>query len=355
MLKIVRRLELRAVEQKCWRFLLSIVNQENCVQLHQIADFFECAPLKISAWRIIQESKPGYGSAPDHMISSMRVNANSANMHRSHGLTGPGEMDALSNQDHGHDDDSDDEDDAEFSIFTATTPTGLQSDMPDEGLLGSINKRYDHYIHPDKLPKGTPAAQVVKAWSFRLQEVFAECCDQDSSMNIVEHAEMSAAASVRSDTENVMEEEDVQRQISAFSDGSFAEKAMSTQSNNTPILSPPRKSVVGSQRAPRAGRKSAAVKFSSVKETSEVSVDGRAHEEELHQENGGDYSNMSPLDWRVELTNFYIANNLEEKIQSIDAILEAWHGRELDMMEVLHDKYNVHFDEDLRNRLSQEL
>ena len=73
-------------------------------------------------------------------------------------------------------------------------------------------------------------------------------------------------------------------------------------------------------------------------------------DEEL-DENEDEYE--SKIDWRYELTKFYVANNLQEKIQSIDAILEAWRGREIDMMEVLHDKYKVHFDENLRDKLSQ--
>jgi hypothetical protein len=338
MLKIVRRLELRVVEQKCWRFLLSIVNQENCVHLHQIADFFECAPLKISAWRIIQESKPGYGAAPTHMISSMQVNASSgiASNRSGHGLTGPGEMDNLSSQQQGMDDeDSDDGDGNDFSIFTATTPTGMGGDQSDdggnegegEGLLGSINKRYDHYVHPDKLPRGTPASQVVKAWSFRLQEVYADCCDNSGNgediMSIAEHA----AAANRSDTE-------------------------STQGDVTPapyILQQMRPSLKPrpSTTQPRDEKKSpASVKFAEKQESEEESFD-------YDDENTNSINTPLDLDWKVELTNFYKANNLEEKIQSIDAILEAWHGREVDMMDVLHDKYKVHFDERLRRRLSQ--
>lgn len=76
-------------------------------------------------------------------------------------------------------------------------------------------------------------------------------------------------------------------------------------------------------------------------------------EDEKDEEEEEEEEVLTPLDWRAELTRFYEANNLQEKVQSIDAILEAWQGRELDMMEVLHDKYEVYFDEDLRDRLSQ--
>ena len=362
MLKIVRRLELRTVEQKCWRFLLSIVNHDNCVHLHQIADFFECAPLKISAWRIIQESKPGYSAAPNHMISSMQVNANNAKMQaHGHGLTGPGELNgAMFKQGGGHDDDdSDEDDDAEFSIFTGTTPTGVtgaeQSDAPDEGLLGSISKRYDHYVHPDKLPKGTPAAQVVKAWSFRLQEVFAECCNHDSDINMAEHAGMCAQASNRSETESQHESVggEVERQFSAFSDGNstFADRPISTQSNKTPILFQPRGGQRSNPRPSVAKKNSPYPRGSHMQHVTPSVEEGK--EDEKDEEEEEEEEVLTPLDWRAELTRFYEANNLQEKVQSIDAILEAWQGRELDMMEVLHDKYEVYFDEDLRDRLSQ--
>lgn len=395
MLKIVRRLELRVVEQKCWRFLLSIVNQENCVQLHQIADFFECAPLKISAWRIIQESKPGYSAAPTHMISSMRVSGNNTQARRSHGLTGPGEMDTMSNQPHNHDDDSDD-DDVEFSIFSGNTPALTeQSEEVGEGLLGSVNKRYDHFIHPDKLPKGTPALQVVKAWSLRLQEVFAECCDYAEDMTIADHAQAAASQKGESEHDRAQEEENEheQRPISTFSDTSGANRVMGNptpSSNGTPIMTQPHPSSVQAKQHPvsrsahRESKAPSRLARQSRAQQPEVSVteedteethhqhdeQERQHQHQLdqhhhhqqnhHQDEDRDqdkYTSSStpsaPLDWRQELTDFYIANNLHEKIQSIDAILEAWHGRELDMMEVLHDKYRVEFDDHTRDRLSQ--
>lgn len=372
MLKIVRRLELRVVEQKCWRFLLSIVSHENCVQLHQLADFFECAPLKISAWRIIQESKPGYSAAPSHMINSMQVNGSNAYARRSHGLTGPGEMNTLPNHNTQDDDDSDD-DEAEFSIFTGTTQivSGTeQSEVPGEGLLTSVSKRYDHYVHPDKLPKGTPALQVVKAWSFRLQEVFAECCDRNEDMmSIAQHAGLSAAASHKSETESEHTESEVRRSLSAFSDtSSVANRVMSNPtSSSTPVLSQqPRPSVSHTRRTPRGDKPSQqhqAHRSSQFQKNDETRFYEEEEEGEEEQEpqrastrKSSPPSTLShpPLDWRQELTDFYTANNLHEKIQSIDAILEAWNGRELDMMEVLHDKYRIDFDDRLRDRLSSQ-
>lgn len=363
---------MRAVEQKCWRFLLSILNHDNCVHLHQIADFFECAPLKISAWRIIQESKPGYGATPNHMVSSMQVNARNAR--QGHGLTGPGEVETFSKSEkgkapgYGHDDDSDDEE-AEFSIFTATTPTGFgtnESVIPGEGLLSSVNKRYDHFVHPDKLPAGTPAAQVVKAWSFRLQEVFAECCDY-SDINIAQHADMSALASTRSETESVQPSEvgsvhqqnhhqqEVHRHISAFSEA--ADQTESTPSRHssvpTPVLSHPQASLNDSEVSwrPTHDLKSPGEKFDAIPEPSE---EGGQYEGEYAENfEGSIHSSNSLVDWRSVLTDFYVANNLTEKIRGIDAILGAWQGRELDMMEVLHEKYKVPFDDQLREKLSR--
>jgi hypothetical protein len=80
--------------------------------------------------------------------------------------------------------------------------------------------------------------------------------------------------------------------------------------------------------------------------------DDAEEQDEEQEEERHDYSNSPPLDWTQELTDFYLANDLEEKIPSIDAILEAWHGHEVDMMEVLHNKYGVDFDDRLRERLT---
>jgi hypothetical protein len=184
MLKVIRRLEMRPLEQKCWKHLMSIIDPSNCQQLHNLADYFDCAPLKVASWRLIQESKPGYSSAPAELLEAMNTLAPSrggGSARYGHGLTGPGENPDPLSEDHGdeeEDNDSDEENADIFSIFTSTTPGASGK----EGLLSSSLRKYNHYVRPDQLPRGTPAAEVVRAWAFRLQEVYNECCEAGADM-----------------------------------------------------------------------------------------------------------------------------------------------------------------------------
>jgi hypothetical protein len=56
MLKVVRRLEMQKLEQQCWRYLMTVIDPEtNAEQLHELADRYDCPPLKLAAWRMLQE------------------------------------------------------------------------------------------------------------------------------------------------------------------------------------------------------------------------------------------------------------------------------------------------------------
>lgn len=55
-LKVVRRLEMQKLEQQCWRYLMTVINPDTNVEiLHELADRYDCPPLKLAAWRILQE------------------------------------------------------------------------------------------------------------------------------------------------------------------------------------------------------------------------------------------------------------------------------------------------------------
>lgn len=156
--------------------------------MHQLADFFDCTPLKLTAWRVIQENKPGYSTAPAEILQALSTGSKGATQDVlkgprkrfiGHGLIGPGERIYGANYDdqvsgkYMHED-SDDEEEGTVSIFNTT----ISGDPAGEGLLSSGQKRFDYYVRPDQLPKGAPAKEVVRSWAFRLQQVYQECCEQ---------------------------------------------------------------------------------------------------------------------------------------------------------------------------------
>lgn len=62
---------------------------------------------------------------------------------------------------------------------------------------------------------------------------------------------------------------------------------------------------------------------------------------------------QSGINWKSELGKFYRARGLPEKLSSLDEILEAWEGKEVEMMEVLHNKYNIPMPPDLTMKIKQ--
>ena len=48
---------------------MTIIDPDNCEYLHELADRHDCPPLKLMAWRILQESVPGYSKMPNKMLS----------------------------------------------------------------------------------------------------------------------------------------------------------------------------------------------------------------------------------------------------------------------------------------------
>ena len=47
---------MQKLEQQCWRYLMTVIDPDTNVEiLHELADRYDCPPLKLAAWRILQE------------------------------------------------------------------------------------------------------------------------------------------------------------------------------------------------------------------------------------------------------------------------------------------------------------
>lgn len=81
---------------------MTIINPHtNCERLHELADRYDCPPLKLACWRILQETIPGYATSP--FLSQMlrnRLSGDQVGQYRADlydmvgatGFTGPGEV-----------------------------------------------------------------------------------------------------------------------------------------------------------------------------------------------------------------------------------------------------------------------
>lgn len=90
-MKVIRRLEMIGLEEHCWEYCLKIVSKDNCEQLHALADKYSCPPLKLAAWRTLQENSEAYQSAPGRSLLVASTGVEGVG----HGLTGPEEFYAM--------------------------------------------------------------------------------------------------------------------------------------------------------------------------------------------------------------------------------------------------------------------
>ena len=301
LLKVVHRLQLQALEESIWIFLMKIVDPNNAEQLHTLADRYDCPPLKLSAWRIMQESIPGYSSLPAGVLAASAAGG----VLKGTGLTGPGDPDFLTNQPSSqafpgvHEDLVDDMP----SIFTHFSPPpppededdGEDDEVDDEGVNdggssssrggprrraaggGGSNEHKDHpHHHPKELPPSASASELVKAWSARLQNVYQQC--------------------------------------NAPEGDNFADpETMEAERGKKIILNVGKK---GRQQGLGGAAAGAKTPGSPTK-----------------------YAHIREVDWRAELRQFYLGVNMPEKLPGIGEILLTWKGKEEQMLSHLMTKY----------------
>lgn len=167
---------------------MSVVNVSNCKALHELADRFDCPPLKLTSWHIIQESKLGYGTNPSNKLfvaagDAVLLDHNGVKMVppplpftlKGSGLTGPGEIDggggsyyANGEKSYGHGSD----DDEYLSVFNDYTEEFRAAKGGDSSYS---DEQEQLFPFPEQLPPGAPAADVIKAWAYKLQLVYDMC------------------------------------------------------------------------------------------------------------------------------------------------------------------------------------
>jgi len=278
LIKVAHRLQLQALEESIWIFLMKIVDPNNAEQLHTLADRYDCPPLKLSAWRIMQESIPGYSSLPASILAASAA----AGALKGTGLTGPGDPDFLSNQPReltapGVDVDHVDDMPSIFTHFSPPPPSDDEDNQ--EGDEESENdepsaSEHKEFSNPSELPSTATASELVKAWSVRLQEVYQKC--------------------------------------NAPEGDKFADPdTMETKRGKKIIFSSGGRGPPGSPKALGKKDKNSPSKYSHIRE----------------------------VDWRAELRAFYLGINMPEKLPGIGEILLTWKGKEEQMLSHLMTKY----------------
>lgn len=333
---------MQKLEQQCWRYLMTILDPEtNCEVLHELADRYDCPPLKLAAWRVLQETIPGYSVSPDKFIQPKRLRKLSDTVVKKgfdHGFTGPGDAAYSSNSINGlhikHGQSaiqSDDEDasvaadmpslfdnktrsrssyrarpaeDGTQSLAEALEESELQEGEEDEST-GDIP---ENYTRPEELSADASASEVVQAWSYRLREVYNACMSYDGdqyqdreSFHLANKPNTRILKYPRHPGKGREEKDSQNGSVQNFDEG---------EEDNLIRTRPP----ITSATRPKS--------MSPMK--------GKGHQQ---------IGIEKLIDWREELKRFYVSINMAEKIASISTILQQWEGKEEQMLSSLAEKY----------------
>ena len=336
-MKILRRLEMQQLEQQCWQFLVSAIDATNCEKLHELADVFDCPPLKLCAWRILQESVPGYAVNPGR-LGDMEGEEGSSYQLKGNGLTGPCDFDEEEEEEDDFDEDADEDADAEGNdravfptifkpdTFEGDSESGSNSDVantidretvaPDGTTIYASSAGGDKSQpppHPNTLPPTATASEVVRAWSAHLEYIHSQC-NAPSGTRFSRRGNRNWERSFQRRRGRGRRSED-----DASSLGSI-------------------------QIRPQTGERDGIMQQASRIYQSFASPS----KSRQGQGGGGEFDNKTitlkeTVDWHAELTGFYEGIEMHNKVADLDNIMASWQG----MLESLMKKYQTHLD---RNR-----
>jgi len=304
LLKVIRRLELHGLEQSVWIFLMKAIDEYNCNRLHELADRYDCPPLKLAAWRYIQQAISGPTKHLD--LSSKKSN------YKGTGLTGPGEPSFYRNvslQERSDEQRHMNELVASLGGIISAHSLAQEAELGDEEDKEQDADDKESIDLNISVDPSLDAVSFVKAWSKRLTAVYDDCMD------------IHGGDAMGSQTEAVMQS--TQRSILL---GSRA-KSGSANASRTLV-----ESVVAPLQAPHSPARRAA------------GGSGK-HSGKPAKATAGD------IDWHSELKGFYLGINLPEKLPFLDEILQANAGKEEQMLSHLMMRYKRVIPQSLANHL----
>jgi hypothetical protein len=321
---------MQKLEQQCWRFLMSAINSSNCNQLHELADRYDCPPLKLAAFRALQEQRAfvtgGQAHVDNEHSSLFQPGGKNAIDSRSvgTGLTGPGEVHFYSvgggpqnetDEDRylydGEEDDDDDEDEQEQTLSILGFLKRSYGEEPH-----SDNASLTDYVHPAQLPPDADARDVIKAWSARLHEVYLQCIPEDGE-HYMDHDNYLILDSSR-------QVKPANSYYSTLSGPGDESKGYAPTAGAVPSgVAPPTSSAGGGSGGLRArGAPTEGIRLPGV-------------------------------NWKHELKRFYLGVKMPDKVNSLDEILANWVGREDQMIISLVSKYRKVIPPALMEHLTQ--
>lgn len=305
LLRVVRRLELKALEQECWKHLLSVVNAYNCRELHELADRFDCPPLKLTSWHMLQEMRVGYSTNPSTRLGHSGNGVDGRGLQppalpfglKGSGLTGPGESDEHFGGDGDAGNGSDQ--DEYLSVFNDYTDE-FRAGRGEESTTYS-EEQEQLFPLPEQLPPGAPASDVIKAWAYKLQLVYDMCAPRDGL------DQFGNGHNKEGDRDY-----DEPSEAGDYYDGQQYQGRRYGAGDNRP-------------------------------ESQQQSQRGGSPNRRPDEPNGGGWSRETDPNYatmKQNLIDYYTERGLNDKISSVDNILSNFSGREDMIYEALRNKYD---------------
>mgnify|MGYP001368716386 CR=1 FL=1 len=308
LMKVVRRLELHGLEKSCWILLMKLLDKDNAAQLHELADRYDCPPMKLAAWRMLQEQLLG--------PMSKHIDADASDFQKGTGLTGPGEAEFL------HNITAQDVKDKEMMANDTTELPQVQDLADDDDDEGEEEGKELDLPLPEQLDKHASAEDVVKAWALRLNDVYNDCATEDMSGFDFAPDAFSPSTTTGS---------------GGGGGGSGSPGGLTRSGKNVKqVLRKIRngRGIIGREVRPARGGKDALTRNA------------------LHdQMRGKKKLGVADIDWKAELKGFYLGINMPEKLPYLDDILEYNKGKEEQMISYLIVKYKRVIPDNLATHL----
>lgn len=305
LMKVVRRLELHGLEKSCWILLMKLLDKDNAAKLHELADRYDCPPVKLAAWRMLQEQLLG--------PMSKHIDTEASDFQKGTGLTGPGEREFL------HNVTAQDVKDKEMMANDTTEMPQDQDPLDEDNDEAEEEGKALDMPLPELLDKDASAEELVKAWALRLNDVYNDCATDD--MPGFNFAPDSFSPST------------------AGSHDAAGEGPVGLTRSGRNI-----KQVVGKI---RNGRGITGREVTSPRGGKETLTKNALK----NQVRGKKKLGVSDIDWKAELKGFYLGINMPEKLPYLDDILEYNKGKEEQMISYLIVKYKRVIPDNLATHL----
>lgn len=315
---------------------MTSLDRSNCHFLHELADRYDCPPLKLAAWKLVKSHLPPMDGFLNHEDLKEHLTDGQRRM-KGTGLTGPGDpffalMGIKRSEAHFGEEDNggeEEEDNGDNDYDEENRHLDGLDNMP--SVFNDYEGEDDEVPSVDKLSPHASATEVIMAWAKHLKTYYSQCAPIDA----VDNTDLSKLR-LEEKMPNVRVKTKARRE-DFDSRAAIPRSPLSIENTSSPI----RSIAVGGVSAPMALRPSTTLPI-----TSNAPMNTSSQGPPLPR-------SAKAINWAQELEHFYTIMKMPEKIGGIKTILRTWAGKEDGMITSLLEKYDTSLPRPLIARLEQ--